>query len=114
MYYSIYAHRPRTQRIGEDSVARDVFICEFDNERETLALKAKLQKARKAMAQASHPWPGGKMALPNGSIFQISPYDSFYIRCDARKSPNIYSPPKQDTAEELVGLALRNMKSGGL
>lgn len=72
----LMCHRPRTQRLGEDSMPREltVFTGPAGQARKMMN---DIRIAHKNMVDAGYPWPGG-----NAHGWQSQPNDSYYLRLD--------------------------------
>ena len=66
-------HRPRTQRIGEDSMPRELFVFEGGKE-EAESLIFNLRMAHKKMLSVGYPWKHNKVR-----DFKFWPNDRFYL-----------------------------------
>lgn len=75
MIVKLMAHRMRTQRIGEESVDREVFVFEGDIE-EARKMMNQAEEIRKDAVRAGYPWPS--RPLPNG--YEPNIYDEYYLR----------------------------------
>jgi hypothetical protein len=71
----VMAHRMRTQRIGEDSVARELFVYEGDEKDARRVLK-ECREASKRKLAAGYPWKADSVV----EGFDCSIYDEFYLK----------------------------------
>ena len=86
---TIRAHRPRTQRIGPESVSRYVHVCRA-NAREVGDVLRQLRNGRdrmlatlKRLGFGPDGWeaaiPQGQVSLPDGVIYQCNIYDTYEV-----------------------------------
>jgi len=111
MYYQLYLHRPRTQRIGVNAYPRDIFIAEFEKKQDVIKLQNKLLAAHSKQIEAGYPWPYGLVDFTGGRI-QLQPNDRFFITLTFESTKRKYEAPYEETAEELVDIALNNLVGG--
>ncbi len=74
----IMAHRPRTQRIGEDAYPRELFVCNVETVEEAKRKLLELRTAHSEQLLNGYPW--NCKTVVTGFIQE--PNDSFYLRID--------------------------------